>query len=58
MTAVYIAAPWNEYREVRAVIFALRTRGCTITHDWTQFVDQYPKDQAPRKSRSIMRSGT
>lgn len=44
---VYVAAPFGEYRRVRAAQAAIRERGGSITCDWTKEVERYPDGNAP-----------
>lgn len=50
---VYVASAFDDHARTRAAQKALRDAGITITHDWTQYVEVYPTDDAPDADRAV-----
>jgi hypothetical protein len=51
---VYVAASQHEYKRARAAMFELRFAGCTISHDWTLEVGNYPATSDDQKHEAAI----
>lgn len=50
---VYVASAFQDFERTRAAHKALRDAGITVTHDWTQYVERYPNDDAPDAEKPV-----